>query len=131
MLKTGKTSTTKVSLSCSSAVQKSSRNWAAEEIATAVKQGRFNDDTFTADPTSVQLSVDYLCQDGQVLRVVEADNVTRTCCEFFCFCFCMFWFFLFFVVLFYWRWVGGGGVDFMMDFIPSILLLCVLGGNPK
>ena len=26
---------------------------------------------------------------------------------------------------------GGGGLDFMMDFIPSILLLCVLGGNPK
>jgi len=91
MLKICKTSTiTKASLFCSSAVQKSSGNWAAEEIATAVKQGRFNDDTFTADPTSVQLSVDYLCQDGQVLRVVEADNVTRTCCEFFCFCFCMF-----------------------------------------
>ena len=28
-------------------------------------------------------------------------------------------------------WVGGGGGDFTMDFIPSILLLCVLGGNPK
>ena len=66
---------------CSSAVQKSSGNWAAEEIATAVKQGRFNDDTFTADPSSVRLSVDYLCQDGQVLRVVEADNITRTCCK--------------------------------------------------
>ena len=100
MLKICKTSTTtKVSLFCSSAVQKSSRNWAAEEIATAVKQGRFNDDTFTADPTSVQLSGDYLCQDGQVLRVVEADNVTRTCCEFFLlfsFCdgfqvYCVFW----------------------------------------
>ena len=113
MLKICKTSTTtKVSLFCSSAVQKSSGNWAAEEIATAVKQGRFNDDTFTADPTSVQLSVDYLCQDGQVLRVVEADNVTRTCCEFFCFCFLYVLVFLVFCCCFLLEvggWVGGGG----------------------
>ena len=42
-----------------------------------------------------------------MFRVVEADNVIRTCCEFF--------------LLF----------SFCEDFISSILLLCILGGNPK
>ena len=44
--------------------------------------------------------------------MVEADNITRTCCEFF--------FFLFVFSCFH----------SVVDFISSIIL-CVVGGNPK
>ena len=70
-----------VHILCSSAVQKSNGNWAAEEIKTALKQGRLNDDSFTARPDSAHLTVDYLCEAGQVLQQVDTGNISRVCCE--------------------------------------------------
>ncbi|KAL8565044.1 hypothetical protein ACOMHN_003420 [Nucella lapillus] len=66
----------------SSAVQKSNAQWAAEEIMTAMKRGRFDDSQFTADPAASHLSVDFICEPGQVLRrIQEAGNSTRVCVD--------------------------------------------------
>nr|KAG5713679.1 hypothetical protein BaRGS_024727 [Batillaria attramentaria] len=65
----------------SSALQKEDGNWAAEAVTTAVKCGEFDDDTFTAEPGSLQLAVDYQCQLGQVLRTVQGETTTRTCLD--------------------------------------------------